>query len=200
MRSGNNQSVGSSAPVVSRCFPGGYNVKLYISSGRLAWWLLAFLCCGKNFLFIWTLQLSACTLIIYGYICLFHCLLWTSRTTPDLTNPNPNNVLVGASWQWRRTKRDAVVTLCLDHVLPGASLLLTVQQRQTPGSRTLRKNATIDQVTTMLATTHLDLSRCPLLHKSLQPPVLQTERVVIQPESSGWPLLKMSYFKVITTC
>ena len=29
--SGNNQSVGSSAPVVSRCFPGGYNVKLYIS-------------------------------------------------------------------------------------------------------------------------------------------------------------------------
>ena len=44
-RSGNNQSVGSSAPVVSRCFPGGYNVKLYISRGRLAWWLLAFLCC-----------------------------------------------------------------------------------------------------------------------------------------------------------
>ena len=37
-----NQSVGSSAPVVSRCFPGGYNVKLYISRGRLAWWLLAF--------------------------------------------------------------------------------------------------------------------------------------------------------------
>ena len=43
--SGNNQSVGSSAPVVSRCFPGSYNVKLYISRGRLAWWLLAFLCC-----------------------------------------------------------------------------------------------------------------------------------------------------------
>ena len=42
-----NQSVGSSAPVVSRCFPGGYNVKLYISKGRLAWWLLAFLCCVK---------------------------------------------------------------------------------------------------------------------------------------------------------
>ena len=38
-----NESVGSSAPVVSRCFPGGYNVKLYISRGRLAWWLLAFL-------------------------------------------------------------------------------------------------------------------------------------------------------------
>ena len=30
--------------MVSRCFPGGYNVKLYISRGRLAWWLLAFLC------------------------------------------------------------------------------------------------------------------------------------------------------------
>ena len=42
---GHNQSVRSSAPVVSRCFPGGYHVKLYISRGRLAWWLLAFLCC-----------------------------------------------------------------------------------------------------------------------------------------------------------
>ena len=40
---GDNQSVRSSAPVVSRCFPGGYNVKLYISRGRLPWWLLAFL-------------------------------------------------------------------------------------------------------------------------------------------------------------
>ena len=40
---GDNQSVRSSAPVVSRCFPGAYNVKLYISRGRLAWWLLAFL-------------------------------------------------------------------------------------------------------------------------------------------------------------
>ena len=43
-----NQSVGSSAPVVSRCFPGGYNVKLYISRGRLAWWLLAFLHSDKD--------------------------------------------------------------------------------------------------------------------------------------------------------
>ena len=40
---GDNQSIRSSAPVVSRCFPGGYNVKLYISRGRLAWWLLTFL-------------------------------------------------------------------------------------------------------------------------------------------------------------
>ena len=36
--------------MVSRCFPGGYNVKLYISRGRLAWWLLAFLCCGPIWL------------------------------------------------------------------------------------------------------------------------------------------------------
>ena len=43
---GDNQSVRSSAPVVSRCFPGGYNVKLCISRGRLAWWLLAFLHSG----------------------------------------------------------------------------------------------------------------------------------------------------------
>ena len=48
--SGNNQRVGSSAPVVSRCFLGGYNVKLYISRGRLAWWLLAFLCCVSSML------------------------------------------------------------------------------------------------------------------------------------------------------
>ena len=40
---GDNQSVRSSAPVVSRCFPGGYNVKLYTSRGKLARWLLAFL-------------------------------------------------------------------------------------------------------------------------------------------------------------
>ena len=32
--------------MVSRCFPGGYNVKLYISRDRLAWWLLTFLHSG----------------------------------------------------------------------------------------------------------------------------------------------------------
>ena len=37
---------------------------------------------------------------------------------------------------------------------------------------------------------HLDLSRCPLLHKSLQP-VLRTVRVVIQPESSGWRIINV---------
>ena len=52
---GDNQSVGSSAPVVSRCFPGGYNVKLYISRGRLAWWLLAFL----HSVSIWRLTIVA---------------------------------------------------------------------------------------------------------------------------------------------
>ena len=33
---GDNLSVRSSAPVVSRCFPGGYNVKLYISRGMVS--------------------------------------------------------------------------------------------------------------------------------------------------------------------
>ena len=55
---GDNQSVRSSAPVVSRCFPGRYNVKLYISRGRLAWWLLAFLCCES---------IHACLYVIFMY-------------------------------------------------------------------------------------------------------------------------------------
>ena len=50
---GDNQSVRSSAPVVSRCFPDGYNVKLYISKGRLAWWLLAFLHSGSQTIGYW---------------------------------------------------------------------------------------------------------------------------------------------------
>ena len=45
---GDNRSVRSSAPVVSKCFPGGYNVKLYISKGSVAWWLLAFLHSGDS--------------------------------------------------------------------------------------------------------------------------------------------------------
>ena len=45
---GDNQSVRSSTPVVSRCFTGGYNVKLNISRGRVAWWLLAFLHSGGS--------------------------------------------------------------------------------------------------------------------------------------------------------
>ena len=35
------------------CFPGGYNVKLYISRGRLAWWLLTFLCFVGIFICYW---------------------------------------------------------------------------------------------------------------------------------------------------
>ena len=50
---GDNQSVRSSAPVVSRCFPGGYNVKLDISRGRLAWWLLTFLHSGMGYNNTW---------------------------------------------------------------------------------------------------------------------------------------------------
>ena len=33
---GDNQSVRSSVPVVSRCFPGSYNAKLYISMGEVS--------------------------------------------------------------------------------------------------------------------------------------------------------------------
>ena len=58
---GDNQSVGSSAPVVSRCFPGGYNVKLYISRGRLAWWLLVF--CKLLGLIIYNI-IGQCTCIL----------------------------------------------------------------------------------------------------------------------------------------
>ena len=56
---GDNQTVRSSAPVVSRCFPGGYNVKLYISRGRLAWWLLAFLHSDNSFKY----QLDRCHMV-----------------------------------------------------------------------------------------------------------------------------------------
>ena len=69
---GDNQSVGSSAPVVSRCFPGGYNVKLYISRGRLALvvtgffaqWLL--LKAAKWNIWISILQISTTTYKIFG--------------------------------------------------------------------------------------------------------------------------------------
>ena len=42
----------------------------------------------------------------------------------------------------------------------------------------------VNQIINLLSLLHLDLSRYPLLHKSLQPP-LRTVRVMIQPESSG---------------
>ena len=43
---GDDQCFGSSVPVGSRCFPGLCNVKLVISRGRLAGWLLAVLHSG----------------------------------------------------------------------------------------------------------------------------------------------------------
>ena len=75
---GDNQSARSSASVVSRCFPGGYKVKLYISRGRLAWWLLAFLCCDSialNTLHVY-LSVSLCgQTTLWSFIGLFCFLL-----------------------------------------------------------------------------------------------------------------------------
>ena len=67
---GDNQSVRSSAPVVSRCFPGGYNVKLYISRGRLAWWLLAFWgCVVLQFASMPHIQSVSICYTCYAYFC-----------------------------------------------------------------------------------------------------------------------------------
>ena len=77
---GDNQSVRSSAPVVSRRFPGGYNVKLYISRGRLAWWLLAFLHSVHVGYMSWgvcsvyrakhtNIPVSQCDMAVFMYIC-----------------------------------------------------------------------------------------------------------------------------------
>ena len=85
---GDNQSVGSSAPVVSRCFPGGYNVKLYISRGRLAWWLLAFLHSvkpsPKSLLSHESLLdiILSNTTIVLSLECTFLCLSLSLRTRP----------------------------------------------------------------------------------------------------------------------
>ena len=51
--------------MVSRCFPGGYNVKLYISRGRLAWWLLAFLCCATFMSF--SFYISSFSFLVYRW-------------------------------------------------------------------------------------------------------------------------------------
>ena len=74
---GDNQSVRSSAPVVSRCFPGGYKVKLYISRGRLAWWLLAFLH-SVHLLRLWVSSLSLTFLYSYSLVSWFLCTLSTA--------------------------------------------------------------------------------------------------------------------------
>ena len=50
---------------------------------------------------------------------------------------------------------------------------------------------------TVLFKDHLDLSRCPLLHKSLQPPCITTVTVVIQPESSGCSKTCMVFYCAI---
>ena len=86
---GDNQSARSSAPVVSRCFPGGYNVKLYISRGRLAWWLLAFLHSvwhwsrlSSWFMFYCTRPVSNCKdMISFYHIVLFQTLFDFKRKT-----------------------------------------------------------------------------------------------------------------------
>ena len=67
---GDNQSVGSSAPVVSRCFPGGYNVKLCISRGMISMVVTGFFaqcglfspCSAENFeaCAYHTLQMCSC--------------------------------------------------------------------------------------------------------------------------------------------
>ena len=53
--------------VASRCFPGGYNVKLYISRGRLAWWLLAFLCCST--FMTCSFYISSFSFLVYRWFC-----------------------------------------------------------------------------------------------------------------------------------
>ena len=88
LREGDNQSVRSSAPVVSRCFPGGYDVKLYIFRGRLAWWLLAFLHSVRSE-DLWSLCLSlyvfivhiACTVSLADQNLIYHCLLLLTNST-----------------------------------------------------------------------------------------------------------------------
>ena len=69
---GDNQSVRSSASVVSRCFPGGYNVKLYISRGRLAWWLLTFLHSDRNPIFTFMKGEIDTHHMMFEYVVSFH--------------------------------------------------------------------------------------------------------------------------------
>ena len=89
---GDNQSVRLSAPVVSRCFPGGYNVKLYISRGRLAWWLLAFLHSVQWFVHnILTLSPDPAPLVasVFSILFPFYHNVWTlvPFVITDPTNP-----------------------------------------------------------------------------------------------------------------
>ena len=114
---GDNQSVGSSAPVVSRCFPGGYNVKLYISRGRLAWWLLAFLhsdalpeterSSG--------IQLIQCMLCYWRFICIFHmwiiALFIISSPTLFQTEVNDISIVRRREYTWQKNPHNIFARL-----------------------------------------------------------------------------------------
>ena len=110
---GDNQSVWSSAPVVSRCFPGGYIVKLYISRGRLAWWLLTFLHSDCNFACCtiplqWQLNVSPSTVISFwpyaGPLELRRVVQWTFYVVVMLrsgANEIAAHIAQKASTTWR---------------------------------------------------------------------------------------------------
>ena len=120
-----NQSVRSSASVVSRCFPGGYNVKLYISRGRLAWWLLAFLQSEIKWLNVQKLQhgsVQDAALICNGtaviHACIArslgkcYCVLWAEcHITQPLYFKHPSPV-IKSNTQCELTKIHVKVSLC----------------------------------------------------------------------------------------
>ena len=102
---GDNQSVRSSAPVVSRCFPGGYKVKLYISRGRLAWWLLAFLCCDFKYI---TNLCKHVSHLITMVSCLVYKVRWTNVSlgfehwiSKGRALEYPLQVIYMNRWWWR---------------------------------------------------------------------------------------------------
>ena len=90
---GDNQSARSSAPVVSRCFPGGYNVKLYISRGRLAWWLLAFLCCGRAHDTVTSCLAVPCKSQLFRPRAHFKVDCWLMTVWPSNGNGDPSNLM-----------------------------------------------------------------------------------------------------------
>ena len=88
---GDNQSVRSSAPVVSRCFPGGYNVKLYISMGRLAWWLLTFLH-SDSFLSLEGTWYTYFSLTVYT----LSCIVWVKKSDANKFSSRRGCLLLSA--------------------------------------------------------------------------------------------------------